>query len=121
MPAWHDFRQAASARGGAWASPIAAPGPPQLRPEAGQAYVARHVTAFDPGPYRAPDDQDRAMGTPLVRVPWRGMDLSKLKAKHDQGDFLRSLAEAVLQLIMDFEREAIDPADRSWPRKMSKA
>jgi hypothetical protein len=26
------------------------------------------------------------------------MDLSELLAKHDQGDFLRSIAEAVLQL-----------------------
>ena len=34
-----------------------------------------------------PDDQD-------------DMDLSELLAKHDQGDFLRSVAEAVLQLIM---------------------
>ncbi|WP_277749590.1 hypothetical protein [Paenirhodobacter populi] len=37
------------------------------------------------------------------------MDLSELLAKHDQGDFLRGIAEAVLQLIMEFEREAIDP------------
>ena len=29
------------------------------------------------------------------------MDLSELLAKHDQGDFLRSIAEAVLQLIME--------------------
>jgi hypothetical protein len=28
------------------------------------------------------------------------MDLSELLAKHDQGDFLRGIAEAVLQLIM---------------------
>ena len=28
------------------------------------------------------------------------MDLSELVAKHDQGDLLRSIAEAVLQLIM---------------------
>ena len=40
------------------------------------------------------------------------MDLSELLAKHDQGDFLRSIAEAVLQLIMAFERQAIDPVDR---------
>ena len=33
------------------------------------------------------------------------MDLSELLAKHDQGDLLRSIAEAVLQLIMEFERE----------------
>ena len=41
------------------------------------------------------------------------MDLSEFLAKHDQGDVLRCIAEAVLQLIMDFEREAIDPVDRS--------
>ncbi len=41
------------------------------------------------------------------------MDLSELLAKHDQDDFLRGIAEAVLQLIMEFEREAIDPVDRS--------
>lgn len=29
------------------------------------------------------------------------MDLSELLAKHDQGDFLRGIAEAVLQLIME--------------------
>ncbi len=41
------------------------------------------------------------------------MDLSELMANHDQGDLLRSIAEAVLQLIMEFEREAIGPVDRS--------
>ncbi len=41
------------------------------------------------------------------------MDLSALLAKHDQGDLLRSIAEAVLQLIMDFERQAIDPVGQS--------
>lgn len=29
------------------------------------------------------------------------MDLSGLMAKHDQGDFLRTIAEAVLQMIME--------------------
>lgn len=28
-------------------------------------------------------------------------DLSELMAKHDQGDFLRAIAKAVLQLIME--------------------
>ena len=41
------------------------------------------------------------------------MDLSELLAQHDQGDFLRGISEAVLQLIMEFEREAIDPVDQS--------
>ena len=30
------------------------------------------------------------------------MDLSELLAKHDQGDFLRGIAEALQQLIMAF-------------------
>ncbi len=33
------------------------------------------------------------------------MDLSELLAKQDQGDLLRSIAEAILQLIMEFERK----------------
>lgn len=49
------------------------------------------------------------------------MDLSELLAKHDQGDLLRSIAEAVLQLIMEFEREEIDPVDRFQRRMMSMA
>ncbi|NBZ89193.1 hypothetical protein GV832_16510 [Rhodobacteraceae bacterium CYK-10] len=40
------------------------------------------------------------------------MDPSELLAKHDQGDFLRGITEAVLQLIMDIERQEIDPGDR---------
>ena len=35
------------------------------------------------------------------------MDLSELLAKHDQGDFLRSIAEAVLQLIMEADIEGL--------------
>jgi hypothetical protein len=35
------------------------------------------------------------------------MDLSELLAKHDQGDFLRGIAEAVLQLIMETDVEGI--------------
>ena len=35
------------------------------------------------------------------------MDLSDLLAKHDQGDFLRSIAEAVLQLIMEADVEGL--------------
>lgn len=34
------------------------------------------------------------------------MDLSELLAKHDQKDFLRTIAEAVLQLIMEADVEA---------------
>ena len=40
------------------------------------------------------------------------MDLSELLAKHDQGDFLRSIAEAVLQLIMEADVEGLIGAGR---------
>ena len=40
------------------------------------------------------------------------MDLSELLAKHDQGDFLRGIAEAVLQLIMETDVEGIIGASR---------
>ena len=36
--------------------------------------------------------------TPMTKT---NMDLSELFAKHDQGDLLGSIAEAVLQLMMD--------------------
>ena len=39
------------------------------------------------------------------------MDLSELLAKHDQGDFLRGIAEAVLQLIMEADVEARSARD----------
>ena len=35
------------------------------------------------------------------------MDLSELMAKHDQGDLLRSIAEAVLQLIMEADVDGL--------------
>jgi putative transposase len=35
------------------------------------------------------------------------MDLSELLAKQDQGDFLRAVAEAVLQLIMEADVEGL--------------
>jgi len=35
------------------------------------------------------------------------MDLSELLAKQDDGDFLRSVAEAVLQLIMEADVEGL--------------
>ncbi len=35
------------------------------------------------------------------------MDLSELLSKHDQGDFLRTIAEAVLQLIMETDVEGL--------------
>ena len=40
------------------------------------------------------------------------MDLSELLAKQDQGDFLRSIAEAVLQLIMEADVEGLIGAGR---------
>ena len=40
------------------------------------------------------------------------MDLSELLAKHDQGDFLRAVTEAVLQLIMETDVEGIIGAGR---------
>lgn len=35
------------------------------------------------------------------------MDLSELRQKHDQGDFLRAVAEAVLQLVMEADVEGV--------------
>lgn len=35
------------------------------------------------------------------------MDLPEFLQKHDQGDFLRAVAEAVLQLIMEADVEGI--------------
>ncbi len=40
------------------------------------------------------------------------MDLSELLSKHDQGDFLRTIAEAVLQLIMETDVEGLIGAGR---------
>lgn len=40
------------------------------------------------------------------------MDLSELLAKHDQGDLLRSIAEAVLQLIMEADVDGLIGAGR---------
>ena len=40
------------------------------------------------------------------------MDLSELLAKHDQGDFLRGIAEAVLQLIIETDGGR---RHRRWP------
>ena len=51
------------------------------------------------------------------------MDLSELLAKQDQGDFLRSIAEAVVQLIMEADVDGLIGAGRherssdrtTWP------
>lgn len=40
------------------------------------------------------------------------MDLSELMAKHDQGDLLRTIAEAVLQLIMEADVDGLIGAGR---------
>ena len=37
-------------------------------------------------------------GTPMTKT---NMDLTEFLQKHDQGDLLRSIAEAVLQLMME--------------------
>ena len=42
--------------------------------------------------------------TPMTKT---NMDLSELLAKQDGGDFLRSVAEAVLQLIMEADVEGL--------------
>lgn len=47
--------------------------------------------------------------TPMTKT---SMDLSELLAKHDQGDFLRAIAEAVLQLIMEADVEGLIGAGR---------
>ena len=41
------------------------------------------------------------------------MDLSELLQKHDQGDFLRAVAEAVLQLIMETDVEGVIGAEKT--------
>ena len=40
------------------------------------------------------------------------MDLSELMAKHDQSDFLRTIAQAVLQMIMEADVEGLIGAGR---------
>ena len=40
------------------------------------------------------------------------MDLSELLQKHDQGDLLRNIAEAVLQLIMEADVDGLIGAGR---------
>ena len=48
------------------------------------------------------------------------MPLSELPEKHDDGDFLRTVAEAVLQLIMETDVEGVIGAGRhEVPRGMS--
>ena len=42
--------------------------------------------------------------TPMTKTT---MDLSELLSKHDQGDFMRALAENVLQLIMQADVEGL--------------
>ena len=45
-------------------------------------------------------------------MPKSTMDLSELLSKHDQGDFMRALAENVLQLIMEADVEGLIGAGR---------
>lgn len=51
------------------------------------------------------DFNHRPTETPMTKT---NMDLSELLAKHDQGDLLRSIAEAVLQLISKRRLRPID-------------
>ena len=44
------------------------------------------------------------METPMTKT---NMDLSELLAKQDGGDFLRAVAEAVLQLLMEADVEGL--------------
>ena len=46
------------------------------------------------------------------RVTKTIMPLSELLEKHDEGDFLRTVAEAVLQLIMETDVEGVIGAGR---------
>ena len=62
---------------------------------------------FNHGPHGDRDDQDRAMGTPLVRVTMARHGPSELLARHDQGDLHRSRAEAVLPLIMEADVDGL--------------
>ena len=50
-----------------------------------------------------------------------GMALIEVLQKADDGGVLRSLAETVLRILMEFEREEIDPVDRFQRRMMSMA
>jgi putative transposase len=47
--------------------------------------------------------------TPMTKT---NMDLSELLQKHDQGDLLRSIAEAVLQLMMESDVDGLIGAGR---------
>ncbi len=68
---------------------------------------------FNHEPHGDPAFRDIAARCPVGRwMTKTNMDLTELLAKQDGGAFLRAVAEAVLQLIMEFERQAIDPGDR---------
>ena len=47
--------------------------------------------------------------TPMTKT---NMDLTELLQKHDQGDLLRSIAEAVLQLMMESDVDGLIGAGR---------
>ncbi len=47
--------------------------------------------------------------TPMTKTT---MDLTELLQKHDQGDLLRSIAEAVLQLMMESDVDGLIGAGR---------
>ncbi len=68
---------------------------------------------FNHAPYGDPASRDIAVQCPDGQwMTKTDMDLSELLAKHDQGDLLRSIAEAVLQLIMEADVEGLIGAGR---------
>jgi len=68
---------------------------------------------FNHEPYGDPAFRDIAPQCPVGQwMTKTNMDLSELLAKHDQGDFLRGIAEAVLQLIMESDVDGLIGAGR---------
>ena len=47
------------------------------------------------------------------------MDPTELLQKHDQGDLLRSIAEAVLQLMMESDVDGLNQAAQHEPNRAS--
>ena len=68
---------------------------------------------FNHGPHGDPASRGIAAQCPAGQwMTKTDMDLSELVAKHDQGDLLRGIAEAVLQLIMEADVEGLIGAGR---------
>ena len=63
---------------------------------------------FNHGPHGDPTSRQIASQSPAgQRMTKTNMDLSELLAKQDGGNFLRAVAEAVLQLIMEADVEGL--------------